>query len=111
MRIAYKVLFILLLIVLTSRGSIFFVSNKDSMTETRQETNNSSESKLKIIGTIDCQECLIVPRSGSNRDLRHGYYYDQGKSKCVKISYSTGLECIPPPFKTLEECTSCCGGN
>jgi len=108
MGIACKILFVSLLIILASCGSIFFVSKEESKTDIKQEMNDKSESKLKIIDKPDCQECLIIPRSGTNRDLRHGYFYDQEKGKCVEISYSAGLGCIPPPFKTLNECLNCC---
>jgi hypothetical protein len=108
MRNSYKILFASILIVLTSCGSIFFVSKEESKTYIKQETNDKSESQLKIIDKPNCQECLVVPRSGNNRDLRRGYYFDQEKGKCVEFSYSTGPNCIPPPFKTLNECLNCC---
>ncbi|NJK97793.1 MAG: hypothetical protein HC905_25355 [Bacteroidales bacterium] len=56
-----------------------------------------------------CEQCKIQPRSGNNRDLRYGYYFDIKESKCKMISYSTGDGSIPPPFSTMEECKSCCG--
>lgn len=112
MRIILKNLFALfLLIVLTSCGSVIFVFDKESATDTSREMNDKSESTSKIIATPDCDECFIVPRSGTHRDLRYGYYFDQEKAKCVRISYSTGAGCIPPPFETLDECYRCCGGN
>lgn len=110
MRIVFKYLFASLLIALTSCGTIFFASNKESKPEASQESNDKSESKSKIIGTPYWQECFIIPHSGTHRDLRHGYFYDQEKGKCVQFSYSTGSGCIPPPFKTLDECQRCCGG-
>jgi hypothetical protein len=61
------------------------------------------EEKLNL-----CDECKIQPKSGPNRDLRYGYYYDIKEKKCKLISYSTGPGCIPPPFNTMEECQSCC---
>jgi len=108
MKTAYKFLIVSFLIVLTGCGTFIFTSNKESKNETRQQTNDSSESKLKVIDKPDCLECLIVPRSGTNRDLRFGYYYDQKKGRCVQFSYSTGAGCIPPPFETLNDCLNCC---
>lgn len=55
-----------------------------------------------------CEQCKIQPRSGKNRDLRYGSYYDTKEKKCKETTYSTGDGCIPPPFKTLEECKACC---
>ncbi len=55
-----------------------------------------------------CDKCKIQPKSGSNRDLRYGYYYDIKEKKCKAISFSTGAGCIPPPFETMEECRACC---
>jgi hypothetical protein len=56
-----------------------------------------------------CAQCQNQPHSGLNRDLRYGYYYDTTERKCKLATYSTGEGCIPPPFKTLEECKACCG--
>jgi hypothetical protein len=53
-----------------------------------------------------CEECKIIPQSGMMRDLRRGYYYDSKEKKCKRVSYSSGG--IPAPFKTMEECKSCC---
>jgi hypothetical protein len=53
-----------------------------------------------------CDECKIIPQSGMMRDLRYGYYYDPKEKKCKRITYSSGG--IPAPFKTMEECKSCC---
>jgi hypothetical protein len=53
-----------------------------------------------------CEECKVIPKSGMMRDLRYGYYYDPKEKKCKRISYSSGG--IPAPFKTMEECKSCC---
>jgi hypothetical protein len=53
-----------------------------------------------------CDECKVIPQSGMMRDLRYGYYYDRKEKKCKRISYSSGG--IPAPFKTMEECKSCC---
>jgi hypothetical protein len=108
MKFGYKILIVSLLIVLTSCGTFIFVPKNESATYPRQDMNDKTESKLKIIDVPDCEECLIVPRSGTNRDLRHGYYYDQEKGRCVQFSYSTGAGCIPPPFNTLNECLNCC---
>ena len=57
---------------------------------------------------ILCEECRIQPKSGAHRDLRYGYYCDINDKKCKQVSYSTGPGCIPPPFKTMEECKDCC---
>lgn len=46
-------------------------------------------------------------KSGMNRDLRRGFYYDYMDKNCKMISYSSGPGCKPPPFKTREECESC----
>jgi hypothetical protein len=55
-----------------------------------------------------CEQCKIQPQSGSNRDLRYGYYYDTKEKKCKMILYSSGDGCIPAPFNTMEECKACC---
>lgn len=70
--------------------------------------SNSKPSDECIEKYNQCEQCKIQPRSGSNRDLRYGYYYDIKEKKCKMISYSTGDGCIPPPFKTMEECKACC---
>lgn len=108
MKFGYKFLIVSLLLVFTSCGTFKFVPKNESTTYPRQDMNDKTESKLKIIDAPDCKECLIVPRSGTNKDLRHGYYYDQEKGRCVQFSYSTGAGCVPPPFNTLNECLNCC---
>lgn len=55
---------------------------------------------------VPCEECKIIPQSGSMRDNRRGYYYDSKEKKCKRIFYSSGG--VPAPFKTMEECKSCC---
>ena len=55
---------------------------------------------------VQCEECKVVPQSGQMRDLRVGYYYDPKEKKCKRVSYSSGG--VPAPFKTMEECRSCC---
>jgi hypothetical protein len=55
-----------------------------------------------------CDECEVIPKSGMNKDLREGYYYDSLEEQCKIIRYSTGRECTPPPFKTMEQCASRC---
>ena len=65
-----------------------------------------------VITENQCDECKVIPKSGSNKDLKYGYYYDPIEKKCKLIRYSTGHGCIPPPFRTLEECVSRCeSGN
>ena len=51
----------------------------------------------------------VIVRSGSHRDNRVGYYFDVKERRCVQVFYSTGSDCVPPPFKTLQECKSCNG--
>jgi hypothetical protein len=63
----------------------------------------SCDCKEKV---VRCEECKIIPQSGMMRDLRYGYYYDPKEKKCKHISYSSGG--VPAPFKTMEECKSCC---
>lgn len=66
----------------------------------------SCDCKEKI---VPCEECKIIPQSGMMKDLRYGYYYDPKEKKCKHISYSSGG--VPAPFKTMEECKSCCCKN
>ncbi len=46
----------------------------------------------------------VIVRSGSNRDQRIGYYFDTQTGCCTLVTYSTGPGCVPPPFKTIDEC-------
>jgi hypothetical protein len=55
---------------------------------------------------VPCEECKIVPQSGVLRDQRSGYYYDPKEKKCKRVFYSSGG--VSAPFKTMEECKSCC---
>ena len=104
-----KVFIILFLLFLVSCSSVKFVPHDETSNTATQIEEQNGDSKPASLWRPNCRECLVVPRSGSNKDLRHGYYYDQEQGKCVEISYSTGQGCIPPPFKTLDECISCCG--
>ncbi len=111
MKYLYKILYALAFMLFTGCGTIYFVSHEDSTVETERALAKKTGPNLKIDNTPTCEKCLIVPRSGSNRDLRYGYYYDLELGQCVHKSYSTGAGCIPPAFKTLEECQRCCGGR
>lgn len=53
-----------------------------------------------------CEECKVIPSSGTLRDLRRGAYYDPIEEKCVEITYSSGG--VPAPFQNIRECESCC---
>lgn len=100
-----------LLFILTGCGSVIFISDKETMDETRLDIEHRSEIGPVYSGDPRCQECFVIPKSGVNRDLRLGYYYDQEIGKCTEITFSTGSGCIPAPFITLDECISCCGGH
>ena len=109
MKLAIKIILSALLFILTGCGSIAFISDKEAMDKTRQDMEHRSEMNHAYTGEPRCQECFIIPKSGANRDLRLGYYYDQELGKCIEITFSTGSGCIPAPFKSLDECISCCG--
>ena len=112
MRRDFKAVFTsILLFLLVSCGSIITVSYGEPVNETGQENEHGSKTESTVSKPSGCEGCSVVPKSGLNKDLRYGYYFDKVEGKCIMISYSTGPGCIPPPFKTLEECTTCCGGR
>jgi len=54
--------------------------------------------------TVADEQGNIIVRSGSNRDLRKGYYFDTKEGRYIEVTYSTGPGCIPPPYKIIDEC-------
>ena len=81
----------------SSCGSISFVPASE-----KPPTKNHMVSSD---GILDKYGNVIV-KSGSNRDIRKGYYFDTKEGKCKQVFYSTGPNCVHPPFKTMEECLS-----
>ncbi len=75
--------------------------NSVAKSVTVEEESCDCEEKI-----ASCEECKVIPQSGMLRDLRQGYYYDAKEKKCKHVSYSSGG--VPAPFKTMEECKSCC---
>jgi hypothetical protein len=75
----------------------------NSVTRSVAVEEESCDCEEKI---ASCEECKVIPQSGMLRDLRQGYYYDAKEKKCKHVSYSSGG--VPAPFKTMEECKSCC---
>ncbi len=74
----------------------------------KQSTEKKENSAPQIRRVPDCQECLVVPKSGSHRNRLKGYYFDQEEMRCKEFFYSTGSGCVPPPFETLNDCLNCC---
>ena len=112
MRLDFNVVIIsILLFLLTSCGSIITISYSEPVNETRQENDHESKTESTNPNPSGCERCSVIPKSGLNRDLRYGYYFNREEGKCIRISYSTGPGCVPPPFETFEECTICCGGQ
>lgn len=72
-----------------------------------EETSQSGNTNWKSL-VLDEKGNVIV-KSGTNRDYRKGYYFDSKEGVCKEVWYSTGTGCVPPPFKTVEECKSCRG--
>jgi len=90
-------------------GNIKLVPHNEVTEMTKQEIEQQETNMSQVLWNPECEECLVVPKSGANRDLRTGYYFDQKEMMCKEILYSTGAGCVPPPFKTLQQCISCCG--
>jgi hypothetical protein len=96
-----KLLFIFVIVyALSSCTSIYFAPKSEKLS-----TNNNHVIDKLILD----EDGNIIVKSGSNKDNRVGYYFDQKERKCVQVFYSTGSDCVPPPFKTLQECVSCNG--
>ena len=94
------IVLILHLFALSGCGSIVVISE----TQPADINNNNQTENL-------CEGCLVEPKSGLNRDRRKGFYFDRTNGECKEFIYSTGPGCVPPPFKSIEECKSCCGGK
>jgi hypothetical protein len=105
-----RVLVIILLFFFVNCSSIGFTPHKETTETAKQAKEKETVSKSTISKPEMCRECFIVPKSGSHRDLRKGYYFDQEENRCKLFWYSTGAGCIPRPFKSFEECIECCGG-
>lgn len=108
LKISLKVLAVLLCFIINGCGAIQLslkphVGPEISSTKNTSSEVESCDCEEKV---TSCEECKIIPHSGSMRDLRYGYYYDPKEKKCKSISYSSGG--IPAPFKTMEECKACC---
>jgi len=93
-----SIVFIVFMVFLTSCASISFAP-------VNKETSQTKAFQRKAV--ILDEEGNIIVRSGSHRDNRRGYYFDTTDGLCKEVFYSTGPGCIPPPFKTIEECKSC----
>jgi len=111
MKLAIRLIAITSLFVLIGCGSVSVVTYNKTKGSTRQDMDQISASESSVLPEDRCQECFVVPKSGSNRDLRRGYYFDQEEGKCKLFLYGSGAGCIRPPFKILNECISCCGGR
>jgi len=86
------------LILLFSCASISFVPANEE---------NSKPKTSQTETTILDEDGNIIVRSGLHRNICKGYYFDTKERRYKEVFYSTGPGCIPPPFKTLEECESC----
>lgn len=96
-----KLLFIFVIVYsLSSCTSISFAPKNEKL---------STKNPRVIDNLIIDEDGNVIVKSGSNRDNRVGYYFDVKERKCVQVFYSTGSDCVPPPFKTLQECLSCKG--
>jgi len=104
-----KILVAISIFLLVGCGSVVLVPHKDTVDTNKQAKEQRKDSIPTILLRPDCEECSTVPKSGSNRDLRKGYYFDPEDGRCKEFWYSTGAGCTPPPFKTLDQCINCCG--
>jgi hypothetical protein len=96
-----KLFFIFVLVyALSSCASISFAPKSENLS-----TNNHRVIDNPILD----EHGNVIVKSGSNRDNRVGYYFNVKEGRCIQVFYSTGSDCVPPPFKTLQECESCKG--
>ena len=92
----------------------FLPSDSPEAIALREATENRQ--KLKEIWVryelnTECQKCLIVPQSTSqkpNRKLIYGFYFNSKEGRCKEIEILPGAGSVPPPFRTLGECQKCC---
>nr|WP_321486901.1 hypothetical protein [uncultured Draconibacterium sp.] len=89
---------IVILLFLSACSSMYFVPASEESIPLNRSTHQT---------TVVDEHGNIIVRSGSHRDLRRGYYFDTKEGRCIEVSYSTGPGCIPPPYKTIEECMAC----
>jgi hypothetical protein len=106
-----RALAIISLFFFVNCSSIGFARHKETTETTKQAKEQNTISKSTISKSTMCRKCFVVPKPGSHKDLRKGYYFDQEENKCKLFWYSTGAGCIPPPFESFEECLKCCGGS
>lgn len=102
---------IISLFFLVNCSSMGFAPHKETTETAKQIKEQKTNSKSTVSKSTMCRECFVVPKPGSHRDLRKGYYFDHEENRCKVFWYSTGAGCIPPPFKSFEECIECCGGS
>ena len=93
------IILIILFLTLGACGTFQFVPSD-------KEHSVNSNTRKSVIFDDDGN---IIVKSGSCRDNRRGYYYDKKEKRCIEVFYSSGADCIPPPYKTLNECLSCKG--
>ncbi|GEM_PF-1345647 len=86
---------IVILLFLSACSSMYFAPASEQSTSPKQSKHQT---------TVVDEHGNIIVRSGSHRDLRRGYYFDTQTGRCIEVTYSTGPGCIPPPYKTIEEC-------
>lgn len=88
--------------------SLFMFMGCGAVVVISDQNVNSTEIEYDCQLESFCEECLVQPESGYAKDIKWGYYYNQEDGKCELIQYSSGPGCIPPPFRTQEECVCCC---
>lgn len=89
---------VIVVFILSSCSSISFVPAKEKPPKHIRAGST--------IGISD-EDANVIVRSGFHRDNRMGYYFDSKDGKCKLVLYSTGSSCVPPPYKTMDECISC----